>query len=84
MAAPPLLAGELKVTVAEPIPGVTSVTVGAPGTFGNVTPTPADDGPLPTALKAKTVQANVPPAVSPVTFNGEAPPLADWLPQVAV
>ena len=56
MAAPPLEAGAVQATVTEPLPAVTELTVGAPGTVRGVTAAEgAEAGPVPTALVAVTV-----------------------------
>ena len=57
MAAPPLLAGAVQVTVAEALPKVAVPMVGAPGTVAGVTALDcAEAGPVPTLLMAATVK----------------------------
>ena len=53
MASPPLLAGAVQVTVADPLPAVAVPTVGAPGVVAGTTALDgSDSGPLPTVLVA--------------------------------
>ena len=57
MAAPPLLAGAVQVTVAEALPKVAVPMVGAPGTVAGVTALDwAEAAPVPMALIAATVK----------------------------
>ena len=85
IAEPPLLAGAVKVTVACALPAVAVPIVGAPGTVAGVTVLDADDeGPVPTALVAVTLQDTGVPFVSPATVIGELAPDALCVPQVAV
>ena len=56
MAEPPLLTGAVKLTEAEPLPGVATALVGAPGTVAGVTELEAlDAAPVPAELVAVTV-----------------------------
>jgi len=56
IAEPPLLAGAVQVTVAEPLPAVTAPSVGAPGTVavGVTAAERVEAGPLPAVLVANT------------------------------
>ena len=60
MAAPPLLAGAVQLTLAWPLPGVALTPVGAPGTVTaavGLTAAEGDEaGPVPAALVAVTVK----------------------------
>ena len=57
MAAPPLEAGAVQVTVAEALPAVAVPMVGAPGVVAGVTALEAADwAPVPTLLMAATVK----------------------------
>ncbi len=57
MAAPPLEAGAVQVTVAEALPPVAVPMVGAPGTVAGVTELDAPDwAPVPTLLMAATLK----------------------------
>ncbi len=57
MALPPLAAGAVKVTEADPLPAVAVPMVGAPGTVAGVTELEAlEAAPVPTALVAVTVK----------------------------
>ena len=57
IAAPPLLAGAVKATVACPIPAIAGPIVGAPGTVAGVTAAEAvDAGPVPIAFVAVTLK----------------------------
>ena len=78
IAAPPLLAGAVKLTVALPLLPVAEIPVGAPGAIAaGVT---ADDAleavPVPTELVAVTVMVYAVPLVSPVTVIGDDAPVA--------
>jgi hypothetical protein len=67
-AAPPSLAGAVKLTVACALPGDAMPIVGAPGTVAGVTPfDAADAGPVPIAFVAVTVNVYVVPFARPVT-----------------
>jgi hypothetical protein len=58
---------------------------GLPGTVAGFTATGGDDAvPRPCALRARTVQFTVTPFVSPITTSGEAAPVFDCDPHVAV
>src|ERR687883_605476 len=68
MAAPPLEAGAVQLTLAEALPAVAVTAVGAPGTVAGVTLFDASDAALvPTALVAVTVKLYAVPFVRPVT-----------------
>ena len=55
-AAPPVLAGSVKLTVALPLPLVTATPVGVPGSGGSVTAADAPDAvPVPRAFVAVNV-----------------------------
>jgi hypothetical protein len=85
IAEPPLAAGALNVTATPPPLVVAVPIVGAPGTSAGVTLPEGEDAALgPTPLEAVTVQVTGVPLVSPLTTRGDAGPLADWVPQVAV
>ncbi len=68
---PPLDAGAVQLTVAWPLPGTAVTAVGAPGAVpaavGVTGVDAADDGPVPMALVAVTVNVYAVPLVSPVT-----------------
>jgi hypothetical protein len=71
MAAPPLLAGAEKLTVACALPPVAETETGAPGTVAGVTLfDAADAGPVPTELAAVTVNVYAVPSVRPLTTSG--------------
>jgi hypothetical protein len=53
IAEPPVEAGALKATLSERLPGVTEVTVGAPGAVGRTTVVVAVEVPDPTELTAR-------------------------------
>ena len=72
IAAPPLDAGAVHVTVACVFPAVAITFVGAPGTVAGVTVTPADAG-LVLPFVAVTVTVYVVPFVSPLTVHVSAP-----------
>ena len=68
IAAPPLLAGAVKETVACALPPVAVTPMGAPGTVAGVTEFDgADAGPVPAELLAVTVNVYAVPLVRPVT-----------------
>jgi hypothetical protein len=72
MAAPPSLAGGVKLTVAWALPAVAVPIVGAPGVVAGVTLLDADEaGPVPAAFVAVTVKVYAVPFVRPVTVHGE-------------
>ena len=85
IAAPPLLAGAVKVTLTWAFPAVAVPMVGAPGTVAGVTLFDAADGALvPMAFVAVTVQVTAVPFTNPVTVSGELVPDALCVPHVAV
>ena len=84
MPEPPSLAGAENETLAERIPGVTTLMAGALGTSGTVTLTPPDTGPVPALFTAATVQATVLPLGIPKTETGDDWPLDTALPQVTM
>ena len=88
MALPPLLAGAVKATVALALPAVAVPIVGAPGTvaatFGVTLFDATEGAPVPKALVAATVQVTAVPLVNPVTVIGDAAPVFERPPQVAV
>src|SRR5260370_42027373 len=68
MAAPPLEAGAVQLTVAWALPAVVVTFVGAPGVVAGVTAFEAADGwPVPAALVAGTVKVEPVPLVRPIT-----------------
>jgi hypothetical protein len=68
IALPPLLAGGVNVTVADPLPAVAFALVGAPGTVIGVTLFDAVDGALePATFVAMTVNVYAVPFTNPVT-----------------
>jgi hypothetical protein len=68
IADPPLLAGDVNVTVACALPPVAVPIVGAPGTVAGVTPfDAADAAPVPSAFVAATVNVYAVPFVRPAT-----------------
>jgi hypothetical protein len=72
-AAPPLLPGGPKLTVAVELPAVAETDVGAPGTvtLAGVTEfDAADAGPMPAELAAVTVKVYAVPLVRPATTSG--------------
>jgi hypothetical protein len=72
IAAPPLLAGGVKLTVACALPAVAVPMVGAPGTVAGVTLfEAADAGPVPTELVAVTVNVYAVPLARPATVQAE-------------
>ena len=81
IAAPPLLAGAAKLTVACVLPATALALVGAPGTVAGVTALDgALAGPEPTLLVAVTVKVYVVPLVSPVIVTGlPAPIVGAWV-----
>ncbi len=85
IALPPLLAGATKATLTCALPRVATTAVGASGTVAGVTLADGAEGTLlPIALVAITVQVTAVPLVRPVTMIGDAVPLCDCAPQVAV
>jgi len=77
MAAPPLEAGAVHVTVACPFPAVALTLVGAPGGAAGVTLLDGTEaGLLPAQLAAVTVKVYVVPLVSPLTVAVVVVPLA--------
>jgi hypothetical protein len=73
IAAPPLLPGAAKLTVAEAFPPLAETAVGAPGTVRAAGVTlfdAADAGPVPAALLAVTVNVYAVPSVRPATTSG--------------
>ena len=65
--APPLLAGAIHEIVTEPLPGVPTTIVGAPGTVVGVTAADAVDAdPVPAELVAVTANVYDVPFVSPL------------------
>src|ERR1700709_2287500 len=71
MGEPPLLAGGVKVTLANPLPPVAARPVGAPGSVAGVTRlVAADSTPLPMAVVAWTVEVESGPFDNPVTVQG--------------
>ena len=85
IAEPPLLAGAVKVTVADALPAVAVPIVGAPGTVAGVTLLEAaDDGPVPIAFVALTAHETAVPFASPETVMGEVAPAALCVPHVAM
>jgi hypothetical protein len=82
IAAPPLLAGGVKLTVACALPAVAVPMVGAPGTVAGVTLfEAADAGPVPTELVAVTVNVYAVPLARPATVHGEAAHVPVWPPE---
>ena len=74
--APPLEAGAVKETVADPLPAVAVPMVGAPGRWtGWRRATGPEAGPVPRALVAVTVKVYAVPLVSPVTVHEVVAPL---------
>ena len=85
MAAPPVEAGAVKLTVACPCPAMAETLVGAPGTVAGVTLLEAVEAlEVPTELVAVTVKVYAVPFVNPVTVNGEAAPLTAIFPGLEV
>ncbi len=79
MAAPPVEAGAVQLTVAEALPPVAVPMVGAPGVVAGVTELDwAEAVPVPTLLIAATVKVYVVPLVSPVTVSLVAVELKVW------
>lgn len=77
MAEPPLLLGAVKVIVAEPVPAVATMLVGASGIVDGTMELLVPDGVLvPTELVAVTVKVYVVPFVRPVMVIGDEPPVA--------
>lgn len=75
--APPFEAGGLNAIEACPLPGVTEVTVGVPGTVAGAIEFDGDDaGPVPAALVAVTENVYAVPFDRPVTTIGEDVPVA--------
>jgi hypothetical protein len=71
MAAPPSLAGGVKLTLAWPSPAVAEAPVGAPGAEAGVTAVEAlDSAELPWLLVACTVNVYAVPSVRPVITHG--------------
>ena len=84
IALPPLLLGAVKLSVAEPLPALALVLVGAAGTPAGVTLLEVADALLsPIALLAITLQLTATPLPSAVTRMGGFRPLALWPPQFA-
>ena len=85
IAAPPLLAGGVNVTVACAFPATAVTAVGAPGLVTGVTVFDAPEaGPVPTLLVAVTVKVYAVPLVRPGTTIGEAAPVAVMPPGLEV
>jgi hypothetical protein len=77
MAAPPVLDGAVKLTVALLFPEVAVPIAGAPGTEAGVTLLEAAEAlPIPTLLVAVTVKVYDVPFVSPLTAMGLVAPVA--------
>ena len=78
IAAPPVFAGAVKLTVAPPLLPVAETPVGAPGAMAaGVTADEAlEAAPVPMALVAVTVKVYAVPLVSPVTVIGDEAPVA--------
>jgi hypothetical protein len=77
IAAPPLLVGAAKLTVAAALPPLAETDVGAPGIVAGVTLfEAAEAGPVPTELVAVTVKVYAVPLVRPATTSGLAGPEA--------
>jgi len=77
MAAPPVLDGAVKLTVALLFPAVAVPVVGAPGIVAGVTLLEAAEAlPVPTLLVAVTVKVYDVPFVSPLTAMGLVAPVA--------
>ena len=77
IALPPLLAGTVQLTAADPTPAVATTPVGASGTVIGVTAADAwDAGPVPAAFTAATVNVYEVPFVRPVTVALVAVPAA--------
>jgi hypothetical protein len=77
IADPPLLAGAVNETVAEPLPATAVTLVGAPGVVAGVTEFEVLDGVLvPFALVAVTVKVYAVPLTRPVIVIGDDPPVA--------
>jgi hypothetical protein len=77
IADPPLLAGAVNVTVAEPLPATAVTPVGDPGVVSGVTELEAvEDALVPTAFVAVTVKVYAVPLVRPIIVIGEVPPVA--------
>jgi hypothetical protein len=71
IAAPPLLAGGAKLTVAAALPAAAETDVGAPGTVAGMTLFDGvDAGPVPAELVAVTVKVYAVPLVKPETTIG--------------
>jgi hypothetical protein len=71
MALPPLLAGAVQETAAEPFPATAETPVGAPGTVAGVTWADGDEAdPVPVELVAVTVNVYGVPLVRPLTVQG--------------
>jgi hypothetical protein len=74
IAEPPLAAGAVQETRAEPLPPVAVTPVGLPGTVAGVTDGDGSDaGPVPTPLAAVTVNVYACPLVRPLTVQLPAP-----------
>jgi hypothetical protein len=85
MAAPPVLEGAVKLTVAMPFPAVAVPMVGAPDTVSGVTLLEfADAAPVPTLLVAVTVKVYGVPFVSPLTVRGLPVPVMVFAPGLEV
>ena len=74
IAAPPVIAGAVQFTFAEPFPRVTETFVGGSGTVAGVTDADTDDSTLlPTAFVAWTVNVYAVPLVKLVTVHDVVP-----------
>ena len=65
-------AGAVNTTAICPLPGVTVLTVGAPGTVRGVTETVSEAVPEPAAFTARRATSYAVPLVNPVIVTGEA------------
>jgi hypothetical protein len=76
IAAPPVLEGALKLTLALALPPLATPMVGAPGTVAGVTLFEAlEAAPVPTLFVAVTVKVYGVPLASPFTVIGETLPV---------
>jgi len=81
MTEPPLLAGAVIATTAEPLPREADTAVGAFGTEAGVTAAEGvDSALLPTAFVAWTVNVYAAPSVKPVTVHDVAPDVVQVCP----